>query len=388
MFESFDYGNLNRETHAVHGTHRIDTATGAISMPIFQSATFRHPELHQSTGFDYSRGLNPTRLELEDTLALLEHAKYGLAFSSGMAAISAFVKLFEPGDHIVVSSDLYGGTWRLFNDYYAKYGLRFSWVDTADLAGVRAALRAETRGLVIETPSNPLMRISDIRGLADLMHNHRSDSLVAVDNTFLSPYYQNPLDLGADFVIHSGTKYLSGHNDCLSGFLAHSSVELAERMRTIQMSEGAALGPFDAWLTLRGIKTLAVRLDRQSENARRIAEWLRRHPKVERVLYPGFADHPGHDLCQSQARGFGAMISFYLKDAAEAPRLLKNISLILFAESLGGVESLLTYPLEQTHKAIPREMREAGGVTDRLMRLSVGIEKVDDLIADLERAFG
>lgn len=378
-----------QETLMVHGKTPFDPATGAISMPIYQASTYRHPALFESTGFDYSRGLNPTRLELEETLALLEKGKHGLAFSSGMGAISAFIKLFSPGDHLIVSSDLYGGTWRLFRDYYEPYGLQFSWVDTSDLESVTAALKPNTRCIFIETPSNPMMKVTDIEATARIIHDHTgAQGLLAVDNTFLSPYYQNPLTLGADLVLHSGTKYLGGHNDALAGFLVHSRDDLTEKLRTIQMSEGACLAPFEAWLILRGIKTLAVRLERQSANALEIAHWLKAHPKVAQVYYPGFTDHPGYELSCRQTRGAGGMISFSLKDAADAPRMLSGVKLILFAESLGGVETLLTYPKEQTHKAIPEAMRLASGVDDRLMRLSVGIEDVGDLIADLDRALG
>jgi cystathionine gamma-synthase len=321
---------------------------------------------------------------LEQTLALLERGKYGLAFATGMGAISGVVKIFAPGDHLIVSEDLYGGTYRLFSEYYARYGFSFSWVDTSDFAQVKAALRPETRALFIETPSNPMMKVTDIRRCGELIHTR--GGLLIVDNTFLSPYFQNPLAEGADIVIHSGTKYLSGHNDTLSGFIVHSLPELEEPLRTIQKSEGASLSPFDAWLTLRGIKTLAVRMEKHEKNAVKIAGWLREQPEVETVFYPGFEDHPQYALSQKQARGFGGMISFYLKDAACVPALLKNVSLVLFAESLGGVESLITYPLVQTHEAIPEAMRLAAGINDRLMRLSVGIEDPDDIIEDLRRA--
>ncbi|MCD1653759.1 PLP-dependent aspartate aminotransferase family protein [Treponema zuelzerae] len=381
-----DSHTVHRETDIVHGSIPYDAATGAVSVPIYQSATFRHPALHETTGFDYSRGLNPTRSALESAVALLERGRYGLAFSSGMGAISALIKLFSPGDHLIVSADLYGGTWRLFNDYYAKYGLRFSWVDTSDPGSVRSALTPETRCVFIETPSNPMMKVTDIRRMSDLIHSHRPDAYLAVDNTFLTPYFQNPLSLGADFAVHSGTKYLGGHNDALSGFLVHSDGSLEDSLRNIQMSEGASLSPFDAWLVLRGMKTLAVRMDRQSENALKIARWLRGHPKVDSVFYPGFEDHPQHGLSLSQSRGFGGMVSFYLKDPHDAEKMLKSVKLILFAESLGGVETLITYPVEQTHKAIPSELRERSGVNERLMRLSVGIEHADDLIADLDQA--
>jgi cystathionine gamma-synthase len=315
---------------------------------------------------------------------MLEQGNYSLAFATGMGAISALIKLFKPGDHFIVSADLYGGTYRLFNDFYARYGFRFSWVDTSDFALVQAALQPETRALFIETPSNPMMNVSDIARCAALIHER--GGLLIVDNTFLSPYFQNPLPLGADIVIHSGTKYLAGHNDTLSGALVAVNRELEEPLRTIQRSEGATLSPFDAWLTLRGIKTLALRMERCQDNARRIAAFLAEHPRVERVFYPGFADHPQYALSRAQTRGSGGMVSFYLNDAAHVPLLLKNLSIILFAESLGGVESLITYPLVQTHSAIPPEMRAASGVNERLVRLSVGIEDCGDLIADLDQA--
>ncbi|MDR1900347.1 MAG: PLP-dependent aspartate aminotransferase family protein [Treponema sp.] len=373
------------DTLLVHGAAPFDGRTGAISVPIYQSSTFRHPALFESTGFDYSRGINPTRTELERTMALIEGGKYGLAFSSGMGAISAIVKLYKPGDHLIVSEDLYGGTYRLFNGYYAPYGLSFSWVDTGNFSRIEEAMRDETRAVFLETPSNPMMKVSDIRRTAELIH--RRGGHLIVDNTFLSPYFQNPLSLGADFVIHSGTKYLSGHNDTLSGFIVHSGDDYEGPLRNIQMSEGASLAPFDAWLTLRGIKTLGVRMERHQANARIIARWLRSHPGVEQVFYTGFEDHPHYAVSCAQARGHSGMISFYLRNGGDAEKLLRNVRLILFAESLGGVETLLTYPLEQTHKAIPEAMRRAAGVNERLMRLSVGIEDPEDLIDDLEQAF-
>jgi cystathionine gamma-synthase len=373
------------DTLLVHGTVPFDPATGAVSTPIYQSSTFRHPGLGQSTGYDYGRVINPTRSELERTVALIEHGSSGLAFATGMGAISALIKLYQPGDHIIVSEDLYGGTYRLFNDYYRPCGYEFSWIDTSDLDRTIAALRPETRAIFVETPSNPMMKVTDIRATADLIHRH--GGRLVVDNTFLSPWFQNPLDLGADLVIHSGTKYLAGHNGTLSGFIVHSDDALEEPLRNVQKSEGAALAPFDAWLTLRGIKTLALRMERHEHNARAVAQWLRAHPRVEKVFYPGFEDHPQYELSRTQSRGFGGMISFYVKNPADAAVLLKSLSLVLFAESLGGVESLMTYPLVQTHGAIPEPMRLAAGVTEKLVRLSVGIENVDDIIGDLERAF-
>ncbi|MDR0720531.1 MAG: PLP-dependent aspartate aminotransferase family protein [Treponema sp.] len=375
---------LSLESLAVHGATPFEPVTGSITAPIYQTSTFRHPALGESTGFDYSRVVNPTRTELEKTVALLEGGKHGLAFATGMGAISTLIKLYHPGDHIIVSEDLYGGTYRLFNEYYREYGYLFSWVDTSDFNRIEKNLRPETKALFIETPSNPMMKVTDIRRCAELIHS-RGGHLV-VDNTFLSPWFQNPLALGADLVIHSGTKYLAGHNDTLSGFIVHSSDALLETLQNIQKSEGASLSPFDSWLTLRGIKTLGLRMEKHEKNALLIASWLRGHERVEKVFYTGFEDHPQYVLSQNQARGSGGMISFYLKNPADVPVLLRSIKLILFAESLGGVESLLTYPLIQTHQAIPEAMRLSAGVNDRLMRLSVGIEHANDIIADLDSA--
>jgi cystathionine gamma-synthase len=368
----------------VHGATPYEALTGAVSTPIFQSATFRHPGLGESTGFDYSRCQNPTRKELEESMALFEHGKYGLAFATGMGAISTLIKFFKPGDHIIISEDLYGGTFRLFNEYYAQYGFSFSWVDTSRFDKVEAAVLPETKGLFIETPSNPMMKVSDIERCADLMH--RNGGYLIVDNTFLTPCFQLPLDWGADFVIHSGTKYLSGHNDTLAGIIVHANDEAEPVLRLAQTSEGAALAPFDAWLVLRGLKTLALRMEKHQENGKKLAAYLRRHPGVEKVFYTGFDDHPQSALSARQTRGHSGLVSFYLKQAEDVPKLLASVKLILFAESLGGVQSLITFPLAQTHAAIPEEMRLAAGVNDRLMRLSCGIEDADDLIDDLEAA--
>jgi cystathionine gamma-synthase len=380
----FKESALAMESIAVHGATPFDPVTGAISTPIYQSSTFRHPGLGESTGFDYTRGINPTRTELEKTLALLEHGSYGLAFASGMGAISAIIKLFQPGDHLIVSEDLYGGTYRLFNEYYRPYGYSFSWIDTSNFSLIEKNLRPETKALFIETPSNPMMKVTDIRRAAELVHA-RGGKLI-VDNTFLSPWFQNPLDLGADMVVHSGTKYLAGHNDTLSGFIVHSDSKTEDALRNIQKSEGASLAPFDAWLVLRGIKTLGLRMEKHEQNAAEIALWLRSHEKIAKVFYPGFQDHPQYELSRSQSRGAGGMISFYLKNSADVPVLLQSLKLILFAESLGGVESLMTFPLAQTHQAIPEAMRLAAGVNENLMRFSAGIENVHDLIADLGNA--
>jgi cystathionine gamma-synthase len=375
---------MNFETDCVHGTRFFDPVTGALSVPVYQSATFRHPGLGETTGYDYTRVINPTRQALEETVALLERGKHCLAFATGMGAISTIVKLFAPGDHIIVSEDLYGGTYRLFNEYYARYGLSFSWIDTSDTTKVTAALRPETKALFIETPSNPMMKVTDIRACADIIHK-RGGTLI-VDNTFLTPYFQTPLDNGADVVIHSGTKYLSGHNDTLSGFIVHSDETRAAALREAQKSEGASLAPFDSWLVLRGLKTLAVRMEKHQSNGRIVAAFLRNHPGVEKVFYTGFDDHPQAALSAAQSRGHNGMISFYVKDKPLVERVLKKVKVILFAESLGGVESLVTFPLVQTHGAIPEAMRLAAGVNDRLLRLSVGIENPADIIADLEQA--
>ena len=359
---------------------------GAISFPIYQTATFAHPPLGESTGYDYSRVQNPTRQQLEKTVAALEQGTDAIAFSTGMAAILAVMELFAPGDHIVAEADLYGGTPRLFHTVSEPRGITFTTVNFSDgTAQVAAAIRAETKALYIETPTNPMMRVTDIRAAAELAHAH--GALLIVDNTFLSPYLQNPLTLGADIVVHSGTKYLSGHNDTLAGFAVVKDAVLAARLREISKTIGANLAPFDAWLLLRGIQTLAVRMDRAEENALALAQWLKTRPEVTRVIYPGLPEHPGHALMKQQARGFGAMLTFEVRDKRKVPVLLKAVRLIRFAESLGGTESLLTYPITQTHADVPPEVLAANGLTDRILRLSVGIENINDLRTDLEQAF-
>ena len=359
---------------------------GAISFPIYQTATFAHPALGESTGYDYSRVQNPTRQQLEKTVAALEQGTDAVAFSTGMAAILAVMELFAPGDHIVTEADLYGGTPRLFHTVSEPRGITFTTVNFSDgTAQVAAAIRPETKALYIETPTNPMMRVTDIRKAAELAHAH--GALLIVDNTFLSPYLQNPLTLGADIVVHSGTKYLSGHNDTLAGFAVVKDAALAARLREISKTIGANLAPFDAWLLLRGIQTLAVRMDRADENAMTLAQWLKTRQEVTRVIYPGLPEHPGHALMKQQARGFGAMLTFEVRDKREVPVLLKAVRLIRFAESLGGTESLLTYPITQTHADVPPEVLAANGLTDRILRLSVGIENINDLRTDLEQAF-
>lgn len=370
----------------VHGSKGYDVHTGAISFPIYQSATFRHPGPNQTTGYDYARLQNPTREELENTMALLENGKAGFAFSSGMAAITALMELLDPGSHVIVSDDLYGGTYRLFEEIFKKHGLTFSYLDTSDLKRVEEAITRNTRAVFIETPSNPMMKVSDIQEIVGMAQSF--NLLVIVDNTFLTPYYQRPLELGADIVVHSGTKYLGGHNDTLAGFVVLNDENLTERLKLVQKSSGAVLAPFDSWLVLRGIKTLGVRLERQSYNALKIASWLKEHPAVEKVYYVGLPDHEHYSISKKQASGFGAMISFSVKQIETIDRILSKVRMIAFAESLGGVESLITYPVVQTHSAIPQEMRERLGVNEKLLRLSVGIEDSDDLINDLAQAIG
>ena len=379
--------SLSIESRCIHleGDDRA-SRFGAVSFPIYQTATFAHPALGESTGYDYSRVQNPTRQQLEKTVASLEQGTDAVAFSSGMAAILAVMELFAPGDHIVTEADLYGGTPRLFHTVSEPRGITFTSVSFSDGIGrAAAAIRPETKALYIETPTNPMMNVTDIRAAAELAHAH--GALLIVDNTFLSPYLQNPLALGADIVVHSGTKYLSGHNDTLAGFAVVKDAALAARLREISKTIGANLAPFDSWLLLRGIQTLAVRMDRAEENALALAEWLKLQPQVTRVIYPGLPEHPGHALMQRQARGFGAMLTFEVHDKCDVPVLLKTVKLIRFAESLGGTESLLTYPITQTHADVAPEVLAANGLTDRILRLSVGIENVNDLIADLAQAF-
>ena len=376
---------MNDYSLEVHGCHSYD-ATGAISQPIYLSATFRHPAFQQSTGYDYGRVANPTRDELEHTVARLERGQRCWALSSGMAAINMVLHLFSPGDHLLLSEDLYGGTVRLANDVYSSYGLQFDYVDTADTAAVASKIRPNTRAIFIETPSNPMMRVSDIRALAALAHEH--SSLLIVDNTFLSPHFQKPLTLGADIVVHSGTKYLCGHNDVIAGFLILNEPDSdhGRRLELLIKSEGPNLSPMDSWLMLRSIKTLGLRVERQAANALIIANWLKGQPAVTDVFYVGLPEHPGYALQQRQSTGNGSMISFKVLNAELAKSMLGRLQLICFAESLGGVESLLTYPIAQTHAEMPKELLARTGLDDRLLRLSVGIEDADDLIADLDQA--
>ncbi len=375
---------MKDETRVAQAGLNSGDEKGAISAPIYQTATFRHPGAGQSTGFDYSRTDNPTRRWLENEVRDLEHGADACAFSSGMAALTAVFFLFRSGDTVLLSEDLYGGTWRLVEEVFTPLGVRGRYIDTSDLRAVEAAYDPSVKGLLIETPSNPGMRISDLKALAAFARQRGLISIV--DNTFLSPLRQKPLDLGADLVVHSGTKYLAGHNDTVCGLVVAREPALAERVRFLQNSSGSILGPFDAWLVMRGLKTLAVRIDRQEENARKLAGWLRAHPAVKAVHYPGLSDHPGKAVHDAQASGPGAMISFRTHDGPSALALIDAVKVISYAESLGGVESLITYPLTQTHAALPEALRLRTGVTDNLLRFSVGIEAFEDLRDDLEQA--
>lgn len=376
------------ETLCVHGKdHCYADAGRAISFPIYQTASFRHSEPgHHGSEFDYTRESNPTRSHLEEIMRDLEYALDAVAFSSGMAAITSIFDLFRPGDHILISEDLYGGVVRLIHSIAEKNGLVFDFTDTTDTAKIEAAVCPGTKAIYLETPGNPMMRVTDIRASADIAK--RIGALLIVDNTFLTPCLQNPLRLGADLVVHSGSKFICGHNDTICGFVCVNSGELAERLRLISKTTGNSLSPFDSWLAMRGLKTLALRMERQQETAEKLAAWLLRQEKVRKVYYVGLESHPGYEINRKQASGAGSMISFSVDSRDTALRILKRVKLISFAESLGGTESLITYPAVQTHPDVPAEMREKLGITDRLLRLSVGIEHADDIIADLAQAFG
>lgn len=375
---------MDFETICVHGSATKYDRTGAVSVPIFQTATFAHPGVGESTGFDYSRLQNPTREHLEKTLTQLEGGCDALAFSSGMAAIHALVELFAPGDHLIASNDLYGGSHRLLANIAAKNGIGFDLANTTHIDQIEALIKPQTRAILIETPSNPMMQVSDIAATAKLAKQH--NLLLIVDNTFLSPYFQQPLKLGADIVVHSGTKFIGGHNDTLAGFLVVADPQIAEKLRFIYKTTGACLAPFDSWLMIRGIKTLAIRLERQQQSAFQLAQWLTAQPWIKAVHYVGLPTHPDYEISRRQTTGFGAMISFEVDSETTARSVLDRVRLIQYAESLGGVETLITYPVLQTHADVPKDLLNSLGVNERLLRLSVGLEQADDLIADLANA--
>lgn len=375
-----------RATKCIHSENNenIEKAFGAVSFPIYQTATFAHKGVGESTGYDYSRMQNPTREQLEKTVASLERGIDAIGFSSGMAAIAAVMELFAPGDHVIIDADLYGGSVRLFQNISAKNGIILSRVDLSR-EEVSGYITERTKAVFLETPTNPMMHVADLEKLSKVTKPR--NILLIVDNTFLSPYFQNPLELGADIVIHSGTKYLNGHNDAIAGFTVVKEESLKERLRYIFKTVGSCLSPFDSWLVLRGIKTLAVRMEKAQENALLLARWLKEQRQVKKVFYPGLPEHPGYDIMKKQCRGYGAMISFEVESPELAKAILNRVRLLQFAESLGGVETLITYPIMQTHADVPADELAENGINDRLLRISVGIEDGRDLIKDLHQAF-
>ena len=375
-------------TKYIHACAHPDPSTGAIMTPIYQTSTYVQSSPGKHKGFEYARSQNPTRFALEEAFTIIENGKYGLAFASGVAATDAVMRLLVPGDEVIAAHDMYGGTFRLFSKVYEKMGIQFIYVDTTKVDHVAKAINKKTKLIWLETPTNPLMNISDIEEVSKLAKKH--NCIVCVDNTFASPYLQNPLDFGATIVMHSATKYLGGHSDVIQGCLVMNDQALRDQLYFIQKSTGAVPGPQDCFLVLRGIKTLHVRMQRHCENGEKIAQYLRQHPKVGKVYWCGFADHPNHAIAKKQMRGFGGMMSFTLKeDTLEAAtKVLSSTKIFSLAESLGGVESLINHPASMTHASIPREQRIANGLSDGLIRLSVGIEDADDLIADIAQAIG
>ena len=357
---------------------------GAISYPIYQTATYAHSGVGKSTGYDYSRLQNPTREQLEKVVAGLEGGIDAFALSSGMAAITLLMEVFQPGDHFIAEADLYGGSIRLFDNVSKKNHYEFTYLNCSE-DDIEAAIKENTKAIYIETPTNPMMNISDIAAIAQIAK--RNNLLLIVDNTFLSPYFQNPLKLGADIVIHSGTKFLGGHNDTLAGFIVTNNEQIKEKLRFLIKTTGAGLAPFDSWLILRGIKTLGIRMEKSQENAIVLADWLGKQSIVKKVYYPGLPEHPGHDVIKKQARGFGSMITFDVDTKEHALQILERVKLIKFAESLGGVETLITYPTTQTHADVPEEVRQKNGITPCTLRLSVGIEDAKDLLSELSEVF-
>lgn len=373
------------ETLCLHADGNKKDEWGTLTTPICQSATFVHKGVGVPSEYSYTRLSNPTRAHLENTVAALEGGQAAFAFSSGMSAVTAVMKLIKGPAHVIASDDLYGGSLRLFRNVNAFEGFDFDFADTGDIKKVKSLIRNDTKAIYCETPSNPLMQVSDISALAAIAEEH--GLLLIVDNTFLTPYFQKPIALGADIVIHSGTKYLGGHNDTLAGFAVVNSADLAEKLAYVYKTVGACLAPFDCFLTERGIKTLPLRMDKISANAQKIAQWLRSRREVKRVYFAGFKDHKGYAVSKKQASGFGGMISFEAESRAVAEQILGKVKIFQYAESLGGVESLITYPMLQTHADVPEKERNARGITDSFLRISVGIENVDDLIGDLEQAF-
>ncbi|MBK5273809.1 MAG: PLP-dependent transferase [Desulfuromonadales bacterium] len=373
-------------TTLIHGGPTVDLQTGALGVPIYQISTYRQTSVDHFGKYDYARGDNPTREALEETIAALEGGSRCLAFSSGMAAISTTLMIFSPGDHLVVCDDVYGGAYRVLSTIFSRMGINSTFVDATDLAAIEAAIRPETKGIYLETPSNPLLKVTDLRGAVDIARRHSLITLV--DNTFMTPYLQRPLELGCDIVLHSGTKFLNGHSDVICGFAVVKDTDLGNRIRYIQNAFGTGLGPQDSFLTLRGVKTLKVRMDQSQLNTMKIAAWLKAHQRVTAMYYPGLPEHPGYAIHAAQSDGPGAVFSFELDSFETTKRLLEGSRLAAFAVSLGGVESIISYPARMSHASVPPEERKRKGITDTLVRLSVGLEDPDDLIADLDQAMG
>lgn len=386
--DSFNMGKkeLKFNSKAIHGGQQPDAAYGAVMPPIYQTSTYAQPTPGGHKGYEYSRGANPTRTALENAVASLENGKFGMAFGSGMAAIDAVLKLLTPGDEVICTSDLYGGSYRLFKGVYEKFGIKFRFSDMVDMDELASQITESTKLIWVETPTNPMMNIIDIEAVSKVSKQY--GLLLTVDNTFATPYLQRPLDLGADIVMHSATKYLAGHSDVVVGALTVKDEKLADQLYFIQKSSGGICGPMDSFLTLRGIKTLHVRMQRHCENAEQVAKYLEAHPNIDKVYWPGFEHHPNHKVAKKQMDGFGGMISFVPKGGGyeNAIKIVENLQLFTLAESLGGVESLVGHPASMSHGSIPKEEREKNGVVDALIRLSIGIEDVEDLINDLEQA--
>lgn len=371
-------------TIAIHAGNEPDSATGAVAVPIYQTSTYAQEALGKHKGFEYARTQNPTRSALETNIAALENAQFGFAFASGMSAIDATLKLVKGGEHVILGDNTYGGTFRLFSRVLADYGVEFDLVDTSDATNIERAFKPNTKMVFVETPTNPVMTVTDLQAVSDV--SHARGARVVCDNTFMSPYLQRPIDFGVDIVVHSTTKYLNGHSDGVGGFVALNNEEDAEWIRFIQNSVGAILSPFDSFLVLRGTKTLALRMEAHDRNGRAVAAFLAEHPKVQKVNYPGLASHPQHEIASRQQKGFGGMVSFETGSLENAKRVLENVKLCTLAESLGGVESLISHPASMTHASIPLDRRQNLGISDGLIRVSVGIEDVEDIIEDLDQA--
>lgn len=370
-------------TKLIHNGNEIDEKTGALSIPIYQASTYHQNDVENGQEYDYSRSGNPTRKAVEQTIAVLENGKHGYAFSSGMAATSSVLSIFSAGDHIIVCEDVYGGTFRIASTHFNRFGVEFTFVDVTDVENIKNAIKANTKALFLETPSNPLLKITDLKKCVEIA---KENNLITIlDNTFMSPYLQRPLDLGIDISIHSATKFIGGHSDVLAGLVAVNDSAIGHKIYRVQNGFGAVLGPQDSWLLLRGVKTLKVRMDYQQTNAGKLAHWLSSHNKIEDVYYPGLVNHPGYDIHRGQADGAGAVLSFRTKTKDTAEKILKNITLAAAAVSLGGVETIVSYPVKMSHASMPKDERDKRGITDSLIRVSVGLEDIDDLIEDFDR---